>query len=64
VKTVMTLTWYRHFKRNGGLNQKGQRGCDYYKGNICSTSGTRLTNPVTNHVRRRDNGVTPGSPEE
>ena len=21
VKTVMTLTWYRHFKRNGGLNQ-------------------------------------------
>jgi hypothetical protein len=20
VKTVMTLTWYRHFKRNGGLN--------------------------------------------
>ena len=21
VKTVMTLTWYRHFQRNGGLNQ-------------------------------------------
>ena len=21
VKTVMTLTWYRHFSRNGGLNQ-------------------------------------------
>ena len=21
VKTVMTLTWYRHFERNGGLNQ-------------------------------------------
>jgi hypothetical protein len=21
VKTVMTLTWYRHFLRNGGLNQ-------------------------------------------
>jgi hypothetical protein len=21
VKTVMTLTWYSHFKRNGGLNQ-------------------------------------------
>ena len=21
LKTVMTLTWYRHFKRNGGLNQ-------------------------------------------
>jgi hypothetical protein len=20
-KTVMTLTWYRHFQRNGGLNQ-------------------------------------------
>jgi len=20
VKTVMTLTWYRHFQRNGGLN--------------------------------------------
>ena len=25
VKTVMTLTWYRHFKRNGGLNQKLKR---------------------------------------
>jgi hypothetical protein len=24
------------------------------KGNICSTSGTRITNPVINHVRRRD----------
>ena len=21
VKTVMILTWYRHFQRNGGLNQ-------------------------------------------
>ena len=21
MKTVMTLTWYRHFQRNGGLNQ-------------------------------------------
>ena len=21
MKTVMTLTWYRHFERNGGLNQ-------------------------------------------
>ena len=21
LKTVMTLTWYRHFQRNGGLNQ-------------------------------------------
>jgi hypothetical protein len=33
-------------------------------GNICSTSVTCITNAVTNHVRRRDNGVTPGSPEE
>jgi hypothetical protein len=21
LKTVMTMTWYRHFQRNGGLNQ-------------------------------------------
>ena len=21
MKTVLTLTWYRHFERNGGLNQ-------------------------------------------
>ena len=28
----MTLTWYRHFKRNGGLNQilKCQTSCSYY----------------------------------
>jgi hypothetical protein len=32
VKTVMTLTWYRHFLRNGGLNQilKRQTSPFYY----------------------------------
>ena len=32
VKTVMTLTWYRHFQRNGGLNQILQRqsSCFHY----------------------------------
>ena len=25
VKTVMTLTWYRHLQRNGGLNQTSRR---------------------------------------
>jgi hypothetical protein len=35
------------------INHVNRRGCNYYKGNICCTSGTRITNPVINHVRRR-----------
>ena len=30
MKTVMTLTWYRHFKRNGGLNQILKRQTSHY----------------------------------
>jgi hypothetical protein len=34
----MTLTWYRHFKRNGGLNQilKRQTSRFYYGSNVHS----------------------------
>jgi ribosomal protein L35AE/L33A len=38
---------------NPVINHVRRRGCNYYKGNICSTSGTRITNPVINYVRRR-----------
>jgi hypothetical protein len=38
VKTVMTLTWYRHFYRNGGLNQilKRKKNRQRYTDNICT----------------------------
>jgi hypothetical protein len=35
-KTVMTLTWYSHFQRNGGLNQilRRQTSCFHYSSKV------------------------------
>ena len=65
VKTVMSLTWYRHFQRNGGLNQilRHQTSHFHYGSKVPAVTITEFTTILKQNMQNSSQRSTKFSEE-